>query len=393
LPLLAASACGGDEPGAQCGEKTEWLNGRCVPTLSCGAETELIDGFCVPTAEPIVCGPETVLENGSCVPAEEAVECGPGTVEVDSECVIADPLECGDKTVARNGRCIPLVDQPVHFPFGEGTMVKLSQTFHGYFSHKEKSAYAVDFPQDIGTPVHAARGGIVREIKEDSNTGCADPSCASDGNFVRIDHGDGTVGIYFHLDFEGAAVAAGEQVAQGQLIGYSGNTGFSSGPHLHFAVQDFYRQSLPLKFVELFDISGGIPFKGAELPSQNKLQSLPAEPYAPSNCPHDFFSHMGIELTAPFPCSIATRDTDYMLQGIRLTAERVKVGRKSPDGEWQYKCIEPNPDGSFQETVRWNSSAFSDTTYMMITAAKDNANCSSIQGWSSSPRLTLWPSP
>jgi len=56
-------------------------------------------------------------------------------------------------------------------------------------------------------------------------------------NYVRILHDDGTMGLYAHLRPEGVLVRVGQRVRQGQQIGLSGNTGFTSGPHLHFAVQ------------------------------------------------------------------------------------------------------------------------------------------------------------
>ena len=65
-------------------------------------------------------------------------------------------------------------------------------------------------------------------VKEDSDTGCGDPECSDEGNFVRIDHGDGTQGLYFHLERNGAQVAVGDGVCAGEVIGFSGNTGFST---------------------------------------------------------------------------------------------------------------------------------------------------------------------
>ena len=88
---------------------------------------------------------------------------------------------------------------------------------------------AVDWPMPVGTPLLAARGGTVIAVREDSDeNGPADAT-----NSIEIEHEDGTMAFYSHLRLNGAAVVEGEIVTEGQLIGYSGNTGFSSEPHLH----------------------------------------------------------------------------------------------------------------------------------------------------------------
>jgi murein DD-endopeptidase MepM/ murein hydrolase activator NlpD len=56
-------------------------------------------------------------------------------------------------------------------------------------------------------------------------------------NYINIRHSDGTIAAYVHLTTNGALVAVGDQVTQGQIVGMSGDTGNSSEPHLHFHVQ------------------------------------------------------------------------------------------------------------------------------------------------------------
>ncbi|MDE2038073.1 MAG: peptidoglycan DD-metalloendopeptidase family protein [Patescibacteria group bacterium] len=88
----------------------------------------------------------------------------------------------------------------------------------------------VDFRASIGTPVKAALGGV---IVGESDTD-AIPGCYSFGKWIMIKHPDGLSTLYAHLSLQTAAV--GQEVGTGQVIGYSGNTGYTTGPHLHFGV-------------------------------------------------------------------------------------------------------------------------------------------------------------
>lgn len=121
-------------------------------------------------------------------------------------------------------------------PFIKGAEVYVSQGYHGETSHKGLSSYAVDFPVPVGTPVYAAREGVVVGAEGNNNFGGASPEYRQYANYVIIEHSDGTMGNYYHLKQGGAAVSIGQKVLKGDLIGYSGNTGYTSGPHLHFSV-------------------------------------------------------------------------------------------------------------------------------------------------------------
>ena len=95
---------------------------------------------------------------------------------------------------------------------------------------------AYDFVLPIGAQVIAARAGLVRQVTEGfPDDGSSDPS--AEPNEVWIEHDDGTAALYNHLRQHSVVVEVGQRVAQGQLIGESGNSGFSGGlPHLHFQV-------------------------------------------------------------------------------------------------------------------------------------------------------------
>lgn len=137
-------------------------------------------------------------------------------------------------------------------PFAEGSDYRVVQGYNGGYSHHGASKYALDFSMPIGTPVHAARGGVVIDLKKHHARGGASRDLAKYANFVVILHEDGTTGEYYHLRQNGVVVSIGDRIKVGQHIGYSGNTGFSSLPHLHFAVYKARShgkfQSIPILF-------------------------------------------------------------------------------------------------------------------------------------------------
>lgn len=115
-----------------------------------------------------------------------------------------------------------------------GGPFRLTQGPGGKYSHYGiKGRYAMDIAMPEGTPIIAARGGTVIKIENGQSGRGANAS----GNFVRILHEDGTMGVYLHLMRGSVSVAEGQRVSVGSPLARSGNTGNSTGPHLHFVVQ------------------------------------------------------------------------------------------------------------------------------------------------------------
>ena len=154
-------------------------------------------------------------------------------------------------------------------PFATATSHPITQAFPQVATHTTRdSQYAVDIAMPIGTDVMAARAGVVFDVAASNFSGGLDP--ARDGpkaNVVRILHDDGTYAIYAHLNTNTIRVRPGDRVERGEYIADSGNTGFSSGPHLHFSVvrnAGMYIESLPVLF-EGSNAEKIVPAAGAEL--------------------------------------------------------------------------------------------------------------------------------
>lgn len=126
---------------------------------------------------------------------------------------------------------------PYRVPFGVGSTYLITQAYPSRLTHTTPdSEYAVDIALPDGTPVYAARDGVVINARHDSFRGAPTPVMLDQANVVEILHDDGTIAIYAHLHWDSIRVRIGDHVQRGQFIADSGSTGFSTGPHLHFAV-------------------------------------------------------------------------------------------------------------------------------------------------------------
>ncbi|MFL5811365.1 MAG: M23 family metallopeptidase [Flavisolibacter sp.] len=134
-------------------------------------------------------------------------------------------------------------------PYEKGKSHMLAQGYLSTLSHKGE--VALDFKMRKGTKVCAARDGVVVAIKDDSKKGGYNWKYINTGNHIIVKHEDGSYGNYWHLECKGVLVHVGDSVLQGQVIGLSGNTGYSAFPHLHFEVTSQYTvgtNQLPTKF-------------------------------------------------------------------------------------------------------------------------------------------------
>ncbi len=161
---------------------------------------------------------------------------------------------------------------PVNVAVGSGFGIRLDP-FTGHASLHT----GLDFPAEVGTPIHAAAGGIVTMSEWH----------AAYGNTLEVDHGNGLVTRYSHCS--SLAVERGALVKRGQLIGRVGNTGRSTGPHLHFEVLVDGAPQDPARFLAGGANAGSTKefarrpqASSAPLVAQGPIASAPASAVAPA---------------------------------------------------------------------------------------------------------------
>ena len=143
-----------------------------------------------------------------------------------------------------------------HLPYENNKKHLLAQGYFSKYSHKNRAA--LDFKMKRGTTICAAREGVVVRVKEDGNKGGWNKKYRPFGNVIVIQHADGSKAGYWHLQFNGALVNAGDTVMQDQVVGLSGKTGYTLFPHLHFIVWRFSASNQWQQVATRFQTSKGI---------------------------------------------------------------------------------------------------------------------------------------
>ncbi|MBV8756142.1 MAG: M23 family metallopeptidase [Deltaproteobacteria bacterium] len=283
---IALSGCHGHEaaappePDATAGADGPAVDATVLPTCAC----PLGDGTYCATA---VAAYETA--HGCTVDAlagheGDVLRCTAGAWTVEATCangcyVAPDGTPDGCKATAAS----------YHLPWMCGVTYPVTQGNHGDIcgsnggDHTGTQDYAWDFGIPRHTELRATRAGTVTLAAnvvgpgQNCYDGCTQPfgttefwqccnACINTSNHVNVAHGDGTVATYWHMDE--VTVHTGQVVQQGDVLGYSGTSGCSSGPHLHFQVMGDcpggYCQSVPIDFDE-----AGAPACGDNVTSRN----------------------------------------------------------------------------------------------------------------------------
>ena len=166
------------------------------------------------------------------------------------------PLFCASCAVLQNNQVVyqqskqmPDTAFVYALPYAKGTTHRVWQGYYSLFSHYGN--FAIDFRMNQGTPVYAARSGVVMYVKQSAVSGGVGTKFVGTENGIVIRHSDSTFAHYLHLQHNGALVKVGDTVQQGQKIALSGSTGFSAFPHLHFEVtRDLKKatEEVPVRF-------------------------------------------------------------------------------------------------------------------------------------------------
>lgn len=164
-------------------------------------------------------------------------------------------------------------------PFMADQAYQILQSADGplFSHHTVATRYAVDINMPMGTTVIAARAGSVVEVASGFNdNGKPEPEFFDKANYVRILHDDGSWADYFHLMQHAIQVQPGMRVDAGHVLGLSGNSGYSTTPHLHFHVQVNQNGtiiSLPFRFHNSHDGMFAPRYQSWLIPDQQTINA------------------------------------------------------------------------------------------------------------------------
>ena len=274
----------------------------------------------------------------------------------------------------------PAAPTPYRLPFGEGKSSWCSRSTH------PGAPYAIDFAMPIGTPVAAAREGkVIETVTNVTETG---PTLGG-GNYVVIDHGDGTTARYLHLNPGQIIAKVGDWVEQGDIIAHSGNTGHSTGPHLHFQAdkKGSWTSIGPIGFA---DVPGLFVQTGGTYVSKN----TPGIPAATKDLLNQLQAQIALaqslgEFSATKKLCDLALAVKFKDPAIRDRSPAVKSARETLDAMDRYgKTLWDRLDGiwkavSFAATVR--EALLAERRLKGTPYAKDAAEAvrllSSVEGW------------
>lgn len=145
---------------------------------------------------------------------------------------------------------LPTSNYNYDLPFKKGEEFMIWQGYNGSFSHTNENS--LDFNMSEGTEIYSVRDGIIVSVEQENNKTCETKDCAKYNNYILVYHLDGTFSEYSHLKKHGSLVKVGDSIQKNELIGYSGNVGWSTGAHLHLVIfkQDIEKRiTLKTKFL------------------------------------------------------------------------------------------------------------------------------------------------